>query len=80
MVLIKDKGNLREVTRPTETIEDHYDDPKEFWKTLVDAELNAEGDWEERFVVDLMERHEKYGVKTALTEKQKDILERIATK
>ena len=56
---------------------DHYSD-REFEDMLGEAEENASGDWEETFVSDLRDKFAEYGMSMYLSDKQKDILERIA--
>ena len=53
-------------------------DVEDFEDLLASAEENASSDWEMGFVEDLSERYEQYGDDMFLSEKQAEILRRIA--
>lgn len=53
-------------------------DVEDFEDLLASAEANASSDWEMGFVEDLSERYERYGDDMFLSEKQAEILRRIA--
>lgn len=50
----------------------------EFERLILEAKYNAETDWEEAFIRDLTKRYDKFGVETLLSEKESEILKRIA--
>lgn len=50
----------------------------EFQDLLDEADANASGTWEENFVSDLSDRYEEHGLRMFLSDKQNDILNRIA--
>lgn len=60
------------------TIQDMFDSTTEFEDLLSEAETQAESAWEMDFVDGLRDRFTEYGEKMYLTEKQEDILRRIA--
>jgi len=62
----------------SQTITDLFDDASEFDELLADAENNATSDWDMNFVDDLRNRYDKYGKRMYLSERQLEILERIA--
>ena len=62
----------------SQTIADLFDDASEFDELLADAENNATSDWDMNFVDDLRNRYDKYGERMYLSERQLEILERIA--
>lgn len=62
----------------SQTITDLFDDASEFDELLADAENNATSDWDMNFVDDLRNRYDKYGERMYLSERQLEILERIA--
>lgn len=57
---------------------DMYPDDDDFEELLASAEGNASSDWETEFVSSLQERYHQYGIDTFLSEKQDEILHRIA--
>lgn len=59
-------------------ISDIYPDGDDFEELLASAEENASNDWETEFVSSLQERYEQYGVNMFLSDKQDEILNRIA--
>ncbi len=61
----------------SEKVQDLYDED-EFQSLLDDAEANASNDFECKFVSDMQDRWEQYGKRMYLSDKQKEILERIA--
>ena len=63
----------------TQSVAEIYDRVEEFTALLVVAELLASGEWEEHFTSDLRASFQRYGPHTLLSEKQKQILERIAS-
>ena len=62
----------------SQTITDLFDDASEFDELLADAGNNATSDWDMNFVDDLRNRYDKYGERMYLSERQLEILERIA--
>lgn len=52
-----------------------YDD---FEEVLAEAEINAVTPWEMDFVADLKEKYEEFKGKTFLSDKQVEVLEKIA--
>lgn len=58
-------------------VKDQYDE-REFQDLLDEAEENASGNWEKTFVSDLRDKFEEFGTGMYLSEKQDDILNRIA--
>ena len=60
------------------TIADMFDSETEFEDLLAEAEERAESRWEMDFVDGLRERFTGYGEKMYLSEKQEEILRRIA--
>lgn len=50
----------------------------EFEEILDDAEMNAANDWEEEFVSDMKQKFEQYGIRMFISERQIEIIERIA--
>lgn len=62
----------------SQTITDLFDDASEFDELLADAENNATSDWDMNFVDDLRNRYDKYGERMYLSERQLEILRRIA--
>lgn len=58
-------------------VKDNYDE-REFQDLLDSAEENASGNWEKTFVSDLQDKFEEFGTGMFLSEKQEDILNRIA--
>lgn len=61
----------------SEKVQDLYDE-EEFQSLLDDAEANASNDFEINFVSDMQDRWEQYGKRMYLSDKQREILERIA--
>jgi hypothetical protein len=59
------------------TISDLYAD-SEFEDLLSEAENNASGTWEIDFVTDMRDKWEQYGHRMFLSDKQNEILNRIA--
>ena len=57
---------------------DRYPDDDDFEELLASAEENASNEWEAEFVSSLQERYEQYGVNTYLSDKQDEVLNRIA--
>lgn len=55
---------------------DFYD-TEEFEELLASAECNAKNEWEMQFVSDLRNRYDERKIFMYLSQKQKDILERI---
>ena len=62
----------------SQTITDLVDDASEFNDLLEDAEAGADGDWETEFVDDLRNRYDEYGERMFLSDRQLEILRRIA--
>ena len=60
------------------TINDLYDNKREWEDLLAAAEDNASNEWEEEFVGDLRERYTKWGQRMLLSEKQQAKIEAIA--
>lgn len=58
-------------------VRDHYGE-NEFLDILVVAEDEASGTWERTFVSDMKDKFFEYGLSMFLSEKQREILERIA--
>lgn len=58
-------------------VQDHYTHG-EFEEILDDAEMNAANDWEEEFVSDMKQKFEQYGIRMFISERQIEIIERIA--
>lgn len=58
-------------------VQDHYSHD-EFEELIDDAEMNAANDWEEQFVSDIKAKFEDYGIRMFVSDKQREILERIA--
>ena len=59
-------------------LRDAYSDMSEFEDLLEDADSNAGNEWEMTFVDDINKRFEQYGGDTFVSEKQIEILNRIA--
>jgi len=59
-------------------VRDHFDDEADFERLLDDADRYAAGEWQEEFVSDLRDRFEEYGMGMYLSDRQLEILERIA--
>ena len=57
---------------------DKYPNDDDFEELLASAEENASSDWETEFVSSLQERYEQYGINMFLSEKQDEVLRRIA--
>lgn len=57
---------------------DIYPDDDDFEELLASAEENASSEWETEFVSSLQERYEQYGINMFLSDKQDEILKRIA--
>lgn len=57
---------------------DKYPDDDDFEELLASAEENASSEWETEFVSSIQERYEKYGTNMFLSDKQDEILNRIA--
>jgi len=55
-----------------------YELDYDFGDLLDEAKDNASGSWEENFVDDLRDKFEAYGDRMYLSEKQEEILQRIA--
>lgn len=51
---------------------------QQFIELLESAEDNANGDWEEKFVADVKTRFQRWRLGMRLSEKQREIFERIA--
>ena len=62
----------------SEKVQDLYDE-EEFQSLLDYAEANASNDFEINFVSDMQDRWEQYGKRMYLSDKQHEILERIAS-
>jgi hypothetical protein len=58
-------------------VQDHYTHD-EFEEILDDAEMNAANDWEEEFVSDIKLKFKQYGIRMFISERQIEIIERIA--
>lgn len=58
------------------TLEDT--DIVDFADLLDEAGDNAKGAWDEQFVEDLRSKYEEYGDRMFLSERQEDVLKRIA--
>lgn len=50
----------------------------DFESLLREAESNARGSWEENFVDDLRDKFDEYGDNMYLSDKQEEVLHRIA--
>lgn len=61
----------------SDKVQDHFEDD-EFESLLSAASMNAANDWESDFVSDMEERFDQYGRRMFLTDRQLEILERIA--
>ncbi len=61
----------------SEKVQDIYDED-EFEGLLESARMNAANDWEEKFVADLKEKFDQYGIRMFISELQQEHLERIA--
>lgn len=59
-------------------VKDMFDDLKDFELLLDEACSNAESGWEMDFTDEMAERYELYKGDTFLSEKQEDLLRRIA--
>lgn len=59
-------------------LEDLYSSITEFESTLEDARMNARTDWEESFVKQAKEKYAEFSGRMFWTEKQDDILRKIA--
>ena len=62
----------------SEKVQDLYDE-EEFQSLLDYAEANASNGFEINFVSDMQDRWEQYGKRMYLSDKQHEILERIAS-
>lgn len=58
-------------------VQDHYTHD-EFEEILDDAEMSAANDWEEEFVSDIKLKFKQYGIRMFISERQIEIIERIA--
>jgi len=58
-------------------VKDKYDEI-EFQDLLDAAQENASGNWEKTFVSDMQDKFEEFGTGMFLSDKQDDILNRIA--
>lgn len=58
-------------------VRDLYDE-REFTDLLDEAEDNASGSWEKTFVSDMRDKFEEYGIGMFISDKQDEILQRIA--
>lgn len=59
-------------------VKDEFDSATEFEDLLLNAEQQASNDWEMTFVSDTRDRFEQYGLKTYISDKQLETLNRIA--
>ena len=59
-------------------VEDIYTN-YEFEDLLDEAYDNASGRWEENFVSDIRDRYDEHGIRMFLSEKQDEILQKIAS-
>ena len=53
-------------------------DPEEYAKLLADAASNADNEWEEDFVGGLKVKYDRWGTEAFVSDKQLEILRRIA--
>jgi len=58
-------------------VRDNYDE-REFQDLLDAAEENASGAWEKTFVSDMQDKFDEYGTGMFISDKQDEILNRIA--
>jgi len=58
-------------------VQDEYTE-QEFLDLLDEAEANAKNTWEETFVSDMRDKFDEYNVRMFLSDKQDEILNRIA--
>lgn len=58
-------------------VRDLYEE-REFQDLLDEAENNASGRWETEFVSDMRDRFEEYGTGMFISDKQNEIINRIA--
>ena len=58
-------------------VRDLYDET-EFQDILDSADENASGAWEQSFVSDMQEKFDEYGLSMFISDKQQEIIERIA--
>jgi hypothetical protein len=58
---------------PINLNDEHPDDA-----TLEDARMNAATDWEEQFIASLLTRRKQYGGGFRLSDREREIVERIA--
>ena len=60
------------------TVNELFPDTTDFTELLSDAETHARTEWEMEFVSDLFEKWGKWSYKMMISEKQLEILRRIA--
>lgn len=61
----------------SDKVQDWYSD-EEFEDVLSDAESNASNDFEINFCSDMRDKFDEYGKRMFISERQREILERIA--
>ena len=59
------------------TVADFYD-YEEFEELLERADFSAIGEWEMNFVADMIDKFEQYGLNTYISDKQQEMLEKLA--
>lgn len=59
--------------------DDFFDDEREIEDMISEAEANASNAWEDNFVEGLRDKFDQYGIRMYLSDKQHEILERIAS-
>lgn len=58
---------------------DVFDCESDLEDLIDEADGNAVGYWEEEFVSDMRDKFDEYGLRMFMSDKQKDILDRIAS-
>lgn len=59
-------------------ITEKFDTVEDFGLLLNDARMQASSDWEEGFIDDLLDRFERFGSAMSISDKQLEIIRRIA--
>lgn len=62
----------------TQQVQDLFDDEAEFGNLIESARMNAQNDWEEKFVAWIIDKFERFGRGMYLSDLQLEHLKRIA--
>lgn len=60
------------------TVKHRYPDTADFQQVLSEASANAKTDWERQFTDELNHRYEQFGDDLFISDKQLELLERLA--